>query len=185
MGTPKVCSLLHGVFMGVYLFEMLTLCSPKFQGRYYRFPSFVPRVPPFVTGFSTNFLSLYLKKSQYCVFFRCCNPESFGCFPGKFVCFPGLFSCFPHMQSGKFGVFSGHICGLSGLTLCFLVSLPFLLEKIFIIKRRRLAAPYLVGIFFQNEMQKIKSPPRPRPLADLPFLAQIFVLKNGQKRYKC
>ena len=150
MGTPKVCSLLHGVFMGVYLFEMLTLCSPKFQGRYYRFPSFVPWVPPFVTGFSTNFLSLYLKKSQYCVFFRCCNPESFGCFPGKFVCFPGLFSCFPHMQSGKFGVFSGHICGLSGLTLCFLVSLPFLLEKIFIIKRRRLAAPYLVGIFFSK-----------------------------------
>ena len=115
MGPPKVCSLLHGVFMGVYLFEMLTLCSPKFQGRYYRFPSFVPRVPPFVTGFSTNFLSLYLKKSQYCVFFDVairkvlgafransfafrayfpafpiCNPESLECFPDTFVGFPAL-----------------------------------------------------------------------------------------------
>ena len=35
---------LHGVFMGVYLFEILTLCAPIFQGRYYRFPSFLPRV---------------------------------------------------------------------------------------------------------------------------------------------
>ena len=26
---------------------------PFFQGRYYRFPSFLPRVPPLVTGFST------------------------------------------------------------------------------------------------------------------------------------
>ena len=55
MGTPKVCSLLHGVFMGVYLFEMLTLCSPKFQGRYYRFPSFLPWVPLLLQGFQPIF----------------------------------------------------------------------------------------------------------------------------------
>ena len=48
---------LHGVFMGVYLFEILTLCAPIFQGRYYRFPSFLP---PLVTGFSTTFFNFVL-----------------------------------------------------------------------------------------------------------------------------
>ena len=51
---------LHGVFMGVYLFEILTLCAPIFQGRYYRFPSFLLRVPPLVTGFSTTFFNFVL-----------------------------------------------------------------------------------------------------------------------------
>ena len=52
-GEEKVWS--HGVFMGVYLFEMLTLCSPKFQGRYYRFPSFVTWVPLLLQGFQPIF----------------------------------------------------------------------------------------------------------------------------------
>ena len=150
MGTPKVCSLLHGVFMGVYLFEMLTLCSPKFQGRYYRFPSFVPRVPPFVTGFSTNFLSLYLKKSQYCVFFDVAIRKVLGAFRANSFAFRAYFPAFPICNPESLECFPDTFVGFPALPCVFLVSLPFLLEKNFIIKRRRFAAPYLVGIFFSK-----------------------------------
>ena len=40
----------------------------------------------------------------------------------------------PPFSPGSFVVFPGHICGLSCLTLCFLVSLLFLVEKCFINK---------------------------------------------------
>ena len=92
--------------------------------------------------------------------FPICNPESLECFPDTFVGFPALPCVF--------------------WFLCL-----FCWKKFSSLKEDGLPPPISWEFFFQNEMQKIKSPPRPRPLADLPFPAQIFVLKNGQKRYKC
>ena len=56
----KVCSLLHGVFMRVYLFEMLTLCSPIFSGQILQIPLRCPPGSPLLLqGFQPIFLSLY------------------------------------------------------------------------------------------------------------------------------
>ena len=174
MGPPKVCSLLHGVFMGVYLFEMLTLCSPKFQGRYYRLPSFVPRVPPFVTGFSTNFLSLYLKKSQYCVFFDVAIRKVLGAFRANSFAFRAYFPAFPICNPESLECFPDTFVGFPALPCVFWYLYLFCWKTFSSLKGDGYADPYLVGKFFQNEMKKIKSPPRPRPLAEFPFPAQIL-----------
>merc|ERR1712020_207267 len=101
---------------------MGTLCAPQFQGRSYRFPFFVLRVPPWVRGFSTNCLRLCFKKYQYCVFFSM-------------------------LQSGKFWVLTGQIRLLSGLI--FLLS-PYAIRKVWSVFRTRLWAfwPYLVFFWF-------------------------------------
>ena len=129
-GTPKgLLASLHGVFMGSSCLKSSPCVRPNFRADLIDSPFLSSGSPLRLEGFQPTVYVCTLKNINIVFLFRCCNPESFGCLPGKFVCSPGLFSCFPHMQSGKFGVFSGHICGLSGLTLCFFGFFAFSVGK--------------------------------------------------------
>ena len=157
-GNPKKSALLatRGVHGCLPVWNTHPVCAHFFRADITDSPLFSPGSPLWLEGFQPTVYVCTLKNINIVCFFRCCNPESFGCLPCKFVCSPVLFSCFPHMQSGKFGVFSGHICGLSGLTLCFFWFLCLFCWKNFIsIKRDGHVALSHWQKFFKMKCKKL------------------------------
>ena len=164
-GNPKgLLASLHGVFMGSTCLKSSPCVRPNFRADLIDSPFLSSGSPLWLEGFQPTVYVCTLKNINIVCFFRCCNPESFGCLPCKFVCSPVLFSCFPHMQSGKFGVFSGHICGLSGLTLCFFWFLCLFCWKNFIsIKRDGHVALSHWQKVFKMKCKKLNHPLAPNP----------------------
>ena len=156
----------RGVY-GVYLFKKLTLCAPQFQGRSYRFPFLSSRSPLWLEGFQPTVYVCTLKNINIVFFFDVAIRKVLGAYRANSFALRAYFPAFPICNPESFECFPDTFVGFLALPCVFLVSLPFLLEKLYINKQGRPCRPISLGNFFQNEMQKIKSPPRPKPLAKL------------------
>ena len=167
-GNPKgLLASLHGVFMGSTCLKSSPCVRPNFRADLIDSPFLSSGCPLWLEGFQPTVYVCTLKNINIVFFFDVAIRKVLGAYRANSFALRAYFPAFPICNPESLECFPDTFVGFLALPCVFLVSLPFLLEKIYINKKGRPCRPISLAKSFQNEMQKIKSPPRPKPLAKL------------------